>query len=91
MAGRGGSVRRQILLIVFTISLKIFFCPKVVVMLLLATNYIPVVINHILMAFYTSTVPSHCKVHTQPVFVNDYGAQESITPSLCSLAGRYVK
>jgi hypothetical protein len=34
----------------------------VVVMLLLATNYIPVVINHILMAFYTSAAPSHCKV-----------------------------
>ena len=31
-------------------------------MLLLSTNYIPVVVNHILMAFYTGKVPFNCKV-----------------------------
>ena len=31
-------------------------------MMLLATNYIPVVVNHLLMAFYTAKVPFTCKV-----------------------------
>ena len=35
---------------------------QVVLMLLLATNYIPVVVNHLLMAFYSAKVPFHCKV-----------------------------
>lgn len=35
---------------------------QVVLMLLLASNYIPVVVNHLLMAFYTGKVPFHCKV-----------------------------
>ena len=35
---------------------------QVVLMLLLATNYIPVVVNHLLMAFYTSKVSFNCRV-----------------------------
>ena len=35
---------------------------QIVLMLLLATNYIPVVVNHLLMAFYSAKVPFHCKV-----------------------------
>merc|ERR1719410_2465821 len=35
---------------------------QVVLMMLLATNYIPVVVNHLLMAFYTAKVPFTCKV-----------------------------
>ena len=31
-------------------------------MLLLATNYIPVVVNHLLMAFYSARVPFTCQV-----------------------------
>ena len=35
---------------------------QILLMLLLSTNYIPVVVNHILMAFYTGKVPFNCKV-----------------------------
>ena len=35
---------------------------QVVLMLLLATNYIPVVVNHLLMAFYSARVPFTCQV-----------------------------
>lgn len=35
---------------------------QVVLMLLLATNYIPVVVNHLLMAFYTGKVQFNCRV-----------------------------
>ena len=31
-------------------------------MVLLATNYIPVVVNHLLMAFYSARVPFTCQV-----------------------------
>ena len=31
-------------------------------MLLLATNYIPVVVNHLLMAFYTTSALHNCRV-----------------------------
>ena len=37
-------------------------------MILLATNYIPVVVNHLLMAFYTAKVPFHCKVRFKSFF-----------------------
>ena len=42
---------------------------QVVLMLLLATNYIPVVVNHLLMAFYSAKVPFHCKV----TYIRHYG------------------
>ncbi len=35
---------------------------QVVIMFLLATNCIPVVVNHLLMAFYTVKTPHHCRV-----------------------------
>ena len=38
-------------------------------MLLLATNYIPVVVNHLLMAFYSAKVPFHCKVGVSDISV----------------------
>ena len=39
---------------------------QVVLMLLLATNYIPVVVNHLLMAFYSARVPFTCQVCLVP-------------------------
>jgi hypothetical protein len=35
---------------------------QIIVMLLLASNTIPVVLNHLLMAFYAVNTPHHCKV-----------------------------
>ena len=43
---------------------------QVVLMLLLATNYIPVVVNHLLMAFYTSKVSFNCRVGDDGVAKN---------------------
>ena len=36
--------------------------PQIVVMVLLATNCIPVVVNHLLMAFYAVRTPHNCRV-----------------------------
>ena len=36
---------------------------QIFVMLLLASNCIPVVVNHLLMAFYAVKTPHHCKVN----------------------------
>ena len=45
-------------------------------MLLLATNYIPVVVNHLLMAFYSARVPFTCQVR-----VNYRVSQSYINPN----------
>ena len=44
------------------IKITIITMFQVVLMLLLATNYIPVVVNHLLMAFYSARVPFTCQV-----------------------------
>ena len=48
---------------------------QIVVMLLLATNYIPVVVNHLLMAFYTSNTRHNCRVSHLAFFQYIQGRQ----------------
>ena len=56
---------------------------KVVVLLLLSANYLPVVINHILMAFYTANNQFACKV-----FSSGYRVLKNI--SQLAVVGRLV-
>ena len=65
--------------IVIMLLLYIYWCYsilylyiQIVIMLLLSTNYIPVVINHLLMAFYTAPSQHYCKVKKlfQPIEIN---------------------
>ena len=41
---------------------------QIVVMILLASNCIPVVVNHLLMAFYAVSTPHNCRVSLVVVF-----------------------
>lgn len=61
---------------------------QIVVMLLLSTNYIPVVINHILMAFYSASAPHTCKVPdnaNKELYIPLVNSSDSTSLDSCSI------